>query len=63
MIWCQPYDMVEKNMLFENYMSNVNLSSNKGDISKDDPFEFSTNDPLKSLSSSILLINVSIGNN
>jgi hypothetical protein len=50
-------------MLFENSMSNVNLNSGKGDISKDDPFEFSTSDPLENLSFSILLIDVNIGNN
>lgn len=49
-------------MLFENSMSNVNLSSNDGDISKDDPFEFSINDLLENLLFLKLLIDVSIGN-
>jgi hypothetical protein len=49
-------------MLFENSMSNVNLSLGEGDISKDDPFEFSINDPLEDLLFSRLLIDVNIGN-
>ncbi len=49
-------------MLFENFMSNINLSSSKGDISKDDPFELSTNDPLKNISFSKLFIDVNIRN-
>ncbi len=49
-------------MLFENSMSNVNLNSGKGDISKDDPFEFSTKNPLENLSFSKLLIDVNFGN-
>jgi hypothetical protein len=42
-------------------MSNVNLSSSEVDISKEDPFEFSTNDPLENFSFSKLLIDVNIG--
>jgi hypothetical protein len=62
----------KKKILFEYYMSNVSLSLDKGNTSKDDPLvsneeedqhdplEFPTNDPPKDLSFSKLLIDVNI---
>jgi len=67
-----PTTWYKKYMLFENFMFNVLLNSNKGDTSKDDPlvldennnqhdpFEFLTNDQSKHFSFLRLLVNTKI---
>ncbi len=70
-----PTTWYKKYMLFENFMFDVLLNSNKGDTSKDDPlmldekkqpmwpFEFLTNDPSKDFSFSRLLVILTFQNN